>query len=465
MSHYYPQAACRLRVLWEDFGLTDDPNLKREYLLDVLCKRVNVNINDYVEADTFDIDIEYNSFPFDPRTMRAVGVSIYIQDMRKLFKSNGAPIRIRPSADNIMFQGFADESGIILDDGSQTVRIEGRDFTGLFIDAPFDKREIPLTDNVEAILRTLVKGLPATASLTVVNRTGETLPTLAEFAPDFKPFGTTKSKKKNEKYWDVIQDLVARAGLIAFVEIDKLVISKPRALYNKANARQFIYGANLKQLDFKRKLGRQKGFNVVVRSLDFEKGEVVEAKIPEEATALFTTETGIAAERVQVDKQNTDGSIKKEDAPFLSFLIPNIVKKEHLVAVGEKIFEEVSRQEIEGSLTTKEMRVRQGTNKFKAVEFDLLKIRNGTPIDVTIEKDDQKQLNRLTSISAKVRYLRSRGFQAEPARALAKTLGKITTTFYTKSVDFTLDQEDGFSLKIDFINFIELPNRILSVDT
>jgi hypothetical protein len=67
-------------------------------------------------------------------------------------------------------------------------------------------------------------------------------------------------RAKKDKYWEVIQDLVGKAALVAYIELDELIIAKPRALYEGTNAKQFIYGKNLKSLEFKRKLGRVKGF-------------------------------------------------------------------------------------------------------------------------------------------------------------------------------------------------------------
>lgn len=466
MSLYYPQVAVRLRVLWENFGLTDKI-INTEYVLDVLSKRTSVNINDYTQADTADVEIEYKTFPFDPRTIRSVGVTVFMADQERFFKKDGTLNKIQPTDDNVIFQGFADEESIDLDDTRQTVRIECRDFTGLLIDAPFFPQDLPLNKSVDLLIEELMQALESVKNIKIDVRIDGVekgqLPTLAKLAPDINKLSGRKNAKKGEKYWDVIQGLIADAGLIAFIEIDKLVITKPRTLYNKQNAHHFIFGRNLTSLNFKRKLGRQKGINVRVVSLDVERKQIIDAKIPEEASDAFIKSVGIAKARVQIEKpQPNGGEPVKEDAPFITFRVPNVSDKTHLISVGETIFEELGRQQIEGSFETKEMRVRQLDDDSNEVVKDLMKMRNGTPVRLAVHRLDMEEFSQLKSASQRARFLKKRGYPDQAAEALALTQGRLTSIFYTKSVSFTVDKETGFDLRVDFINFIEVSNRTLA---
>lgn len=97
MSVYYPQASMILNVLWEDFGNSKDGDLQKLYTLPIIARRVTVHRNDYTTADTFDAEIEYKNFPFDPRCIRACGVAIYIQDMKRVYEDDNGATRIIPS--------------------------------------------------------------------------------------------------------------------------------------------------------------------------------------------------------------------------------------------------------------------------------------------------------------------------------------------------------------------------------
>ena len=475
-SFYNPKTALTLRLVFEDYKQGSDARLAKVYKVQCRPKRVEVNINDYTQADTFSCELDYKNFPFDPRALRALGVTVHMEDTND---------EIIPSESNAIFQGFADEDTIELDENSRIVKFEGRDFTSLLIDAPYPKQStIALSTPLDDIISQIISSLPAVQNIRVENRTGEKLPTLGQFAPDFSAMGGQKNVKRDDTYWDVIQDLVSRAALIAYIELDTLVITKPRVLYNSNKAIQFIYGKNLKKLHFKRKLGRQKNFNIRVLSLDLEGKSVVEALIPEQASEEWSKSIGIPRTRIKIPRAEVKSygkdNVKKgvttavssgsprsaakgeedQDAPFLTFRLPNIKNKAHLINVGEGIFEEVGRQQIEGSMATREMLMVQDDSK----KFDLLKLRTGSPVAIEIAQQDMEAIRRAAAMSDRVNYLRSAGYTDEASSgivsAMALSTGKMPMVFYTKAVRYQLD-EQGFELNLDFVNFIEIGNRLL----
>lgn len=489
MTIYYPQAAVSLKILFENFD-QESPLAGKEYNIKMTPRRISVAINDYRTADTFNMELDYRSFPFDPRTLRAVGVSIFVEDMGKPYDDNGQ-IRIEPKDttykpdSNAIFLGFADKNSITFDDNNQTVKMEGRDYTSLYIDATYDNASpISMDTPLENVIAKLSNQLRATRDIRIKLNVDD-IPTLSEFYPDFNPMGLTRSKKKQESYWDVIQELARKAGLIIYVELDQLVISKPNVVYDRKKMKQFIWGKNIATLDFERKLGRVRNFNIVVRSMNIEKKEVLEAKIPLDATREWSISTGIPKKVVTIEKLGPDGKkLPPEDAKYLAFRLANISSKDHLIEVGQSIYEELGRQQIEGSFESMEMCVREGDSRdFKnnpGVEFDVTKIRNATPIDLRIFERDQidsqvatelgisiEQLakndtaHRGVARDLRVKYLKQRCYPEKIAQALAETMGKFDTPFYTRAVQFDFDSETGFKMKLDFINFIELSQRLI----
>lgn len=464
MPVYYPQGIMTLRVRLEDHGDTENVNLQELHAFSVVCRRVRVQLNSYLEADTFDAEIDFKNFPFDPRSIRSAGVTIHVEDRKRIFRTNNSLRLLQPTEESIIFQGFADEDNIELDEEKRTVRLEGRDFTSLLLDQEYVGDPIATTKPIDQVIKGLLEELEATAEIEILNQTNGTLPTISQFSPTFNKEAAVKNGRPRKTYWDMIQSIVEQAGLIGYISLDKFVLSKPRALYNKSKAKKFVYGHNLKSLTFTRKLGRQKGFNIRVLSLDIEKKKVLEAKIPEEATEAWTQDISLPRKRIQVPNIKPDGTQgEPKDAPFITFRVPNVTNKDQLVSIGEKIFEEVGRQQIEGSLSTKEMVICDKENDF----FNATEFRIGTPIEVSIDQGDLEGMPRLLesgSQSNRVnrikKFLIERCYDPKIALAFAQSLVKFNAVFFTKAVEFTLDQENGWTMDIDFINFIELPQNL-----
>ncbi len=464
MSFYVPQAAMSLRVIWEDFG-SDDSVLNKVYVLNPLLRNLEVGINAYYEADTFRCEIDYKSFPFDPRCIRSCGVTIHIEDMKQLYKG-GVLNRIEETEDNTIFTGFTDEEKISFDDNRRVVTFEGRDFTSLFIDAAYTGPPVPLSRAVDKILQDFIDAQESTKGIEIVNLTGEILPTISSWASDLDEKTSVENPKRKETFWDIMNRIVRQAGLIMYIQKSQLIIDKARNLYESGKNKQFVYGINLKNLTFKRKLGRHKDFNILVRSINFKDKKIETAKIPLDSKREDLG-GGVEVTLTQLDKNG-----KKIDPPkaaeYIHFNVKDNVSNLQLIAIGESIYEEMSRQQIDGSLKTYEMEVPEAVERdsstgvvMKTVPFKFSGIKMGTPIEVYLSTDDLKGIGSVSSQDAKVKFLERRGYETEIARSFAKSLDKISTPFYTKAVKFNFDQDNGFEMSIEFVNFINIDKKLL----
>ena len=126
MAAFYPRCDVVLEILLEDFADGDG-----ETVLDIVTvPRSATWIRDHQRsADTFELELDYRDLPIDPRLARAIRVSILCADV-------GAPdARLDPDNDNHRaFLGFVDQPETLLDDSGERVRLEGRDYTALFLD-------------------------------------------------------------------------------------------------------------------------------------------------------------------------------------------------------------------------------------------------------------------------------------------------------------------------------------------
>lgn len=476
MSYYYPQGVMTLRVLVEDFG-TKSARLQTPVVFSVIAKRIRVSLNSYNEADTFEATIDYKQFPFDPRIIRSCGVSIHVEDRKKLFKTTNALNFIEPTENNTIFIGFVDTDRLSFSEEAREVMLEGRDYTALLLDREYLGKPVATSSPLDVVIRELLNELDETKvvngepnkGLEIQNLTGLTVfPTLAQLAPDLGEDSGVKNSRSKRSYWDMIQNLVEKAGLISYVSLDKLIITRPRNLYDRKKAKIFIYGVNLSDLEFERKLGRLQGFNVKVVCLNPEGKDLLEARIPEQASEEWAKDIGVIRKAVTIKKKaivknGQEQPEEEEPAPYITFRVSDVANFPALVNIGEKIFEELGRQQIEGSLTTKEMLLVDNENNF----FDVTKFRIGTPIEIDIAQGDLEglpPLQKIENIQARkqaiYQFLVGQGYPLKVADIFAESLARFDTPFYTKAVDFTLDQETGWQMKLDFINFIELPREL-----
>lgn len=469
MSLFFPQGGITLKVLIEDYKL-GTPNAQKAYSLNIQAKNLTVNINDYTQADTFNADVDFSQFPFDPRLIRSCSVSIHMQDMKGLTDANGKMKVFKPSTSNAIFLGFVDENSIEFNETTRTVKLEGRDYTSIFIDKKYLGGPVDTAQPLETILAKLLSEIPenANAGITLDNRTGEDLPTLGASSESLDPKATLKNHAPTSTYWDIMQKLCAQAALIVFIDRDKLVVSKPRILKteNRKTAPVMAYGKNLKSLSIKRKLGRLRGFNLIVRSILLGSKKVETVTLPQDGTAEWSKATGIPNETVYQPSVSVEGAAvddaAKKPAPAISYSVSGVADRDELVKIGESVYEEMGTQEIEGSFETMEMTVADGQSTPQS--FDLLKLRNGAPVAIYIDQGDIREITALenpdmsANRQAKIeKYLASRNYPKDISAAISQSFNnmKYHNVFYTKSVEFSLSAEQGFSVKVEFMNFIE----------
>ena len=478
MGVYYPKCVVQIDVILYDYG---DTSQKSEFHLIVAPVHCSVNINAYNLADTFSVTVRYEDLPFDPRLIRSLRATIYMLDLK--FLRNFSASDLSDNEDKIILTGFADTHTIRLSESERTVSFDGRDYTALFIDSRFDDanleddkgkrtRKINLNRPVKSIIEDLKSNLPAAEKIEIDDRTeGKAVQNFAKSVPNFtlrsgktSTSGMFNYVQANRTYWDVIVTLCEAAALICYIELDKLVLTTPRILYQgkiqSKRTLQFIYGFNLMNVEFYRNLGRKKKFNMLLRSFNIRTGARIEVSIPRDATQAWANSMNVDKAIQQVKELDAQGIARSRPASAYTFLFKDKTRDE-LIELGQKLFEEFVRQQLEGSCETREMRV----NDDQGVEFDVTKIKVGTPIKIELSSEDVKNIMRTgpdgerISDSQRIAYLVRRGYPERTARDLIKAVaqgtGKLRPIFYTREAQFEMGQ-DGFSLRLGYVNYIQV---------
>ena len=477
MKVYYPKALVQIDAVLHDYG---DSSQKPEFHFVVTPVSVSVNINSYNLADTFNMSVRFEDFPFDPRLIRSVRVTIFIIDLKELRDFTAKDIN--DNQDKVLFTGFADTHEIKLDQSERMVNMEGRDYTALLIDSTFDNanledeagkrtRKIRLDRPVKTIIQDLLSNVPAAKNIEIDDRSGRAGENFRKVAPSFSLVsgeevsdGQYQYTDKNDTYWDVIVSLCEASALICYIELDKLVLTTPRILYQggiqSKKTLQFIYGFNLMTLELFRNLGKKRKFNILLKSFNARENKRIQVSIPRDAEASWAGAMNIDKAVQKVKELNAQGVAETRTAPAFTFLFNNKTKEE-LIDIGQKTFEEFVRQQLEGSCETHEMVV----NDDMGVEFDITRIKTGSPLKIEIAQEDVQNILRTgpegdkKSDGARVAYLVRRGYPQKTAedliKAVAKGTGKLRPIFYTREAIFDFSDQ-GFSCRLGFVNYIQL---------
>ena len=501
MGVYYPQACVELRILWENFKkvetgefLKEEQRIKKEektYNFTVWAKSVGIQINDHTEADTCNITLDYKTFPFDPRTVRSCGVVVYLDDVKAPGASPTYKKIVPRNPDNVAFVGFVDTQSINFDESSLDVEMEARDYTAFFLDESMlsddsinigkkivDKKNLRIKRSAPIFGKrmSLLKVLQILVAERAATKTG--ISVVLRLTKD-KNYNYEKDEDKvipkvdvdyslleksvDGSYWGFMTKVCNRYGLICFMEKTKLIVTKPQNLFEDREVVQFVYGINIQSLNFERRLGRKRGFNLVIRSANFssKKNTDIFVELPKEPGTSARFKKIFGSQENKIPEVDAMGNrIEDKPAEKIYFSVPAVSKKK-LIAMGEKTYEEMSRQEIAGSLTTKDMEfflrtfVSTETLGSKGREIDFKFFRVGTPIEIIFNHENLIEIRSLSSPEKKENYLLKRGFPPEIAKVFADTMDKVSFRFYTTGINMTLNDQ-GFKMSLDFINFIEL---------
>ena len=141
------------------------------------------------------------------------------------------------------------------------------------------------------------------------------------------------------------------------------------------------------------------------------------------------------------------------------FTYGSVHTEEQLVAVAQRVYEERSRQELEGHATTVYMMIETESGK----DFDMLDFGAGQSVIVNVDPLDAQRLASMTR-DEQQKYLTDRGYSESVAQLIignVSNLGLLSSKFLTKSVTIECapsesGDEGKFEISLDYVNRIQI---------
>lgn len=252
-TSFYPVVAIGIKLFLENGGVYDFVRP---------CTAMTVDINGYKEADTADVEINYNDFPYDPRLCKNIIVSVWVDYVNGLLAPSDprqAKHIIRAENPKLLFEGYVDEYRVkgSVGDG-MCASFKARDYTALLIDTKMMEGHFHIIRGNEKFT-SIVKKLCQAFNLTVVFSEGleASAPTVSQYFDD----KDHRLVEESSSYWDVILKLADMIGCIAFVFGTKVYFGEPhpfkvfQAMHGSSGRTNlsYVWGENVQEFELARK--------------------------------------------------------------------------------------------------------------------------------------------------------------------------------------------------------------------
>jgi len=420
----------------------------------IRVRRAWLESNDHQHADLLRLTAEWRDAGADPRLLSSATVQFYLGSA----DDHG---QWTPGTDTLRFIGtLVRARRIARESEGFVVELEFQDYTSFFLRAKLPPEGIPdysqsLADAWSRICDATGYLDPGGSSKIVSTVTAlrdrlvpigqlaqGSLPSLsAAAAPRFARLGARVPVKANSDAWAVWQQCVGMCGLISFIKKDQCIVTLAQDYYSDQNPPRLVWGRNILEMSEGRNADLA-GKGVGVTSFDPLTNRTLESFYP----PLGTAPSKRAA--------SSGGAIADH---YELFPYTGITDQATLDALTRRIWEERSRQELEGQLSTAEM----FADTMSGDQFDLLTLGPGDAVRVEFEQKDREALRYIPTVEARIAYLKDRGYSDGVAQLIAEDADAFTGTapeFCVKrvTVDLQTDGDGGsFDLQVNYCNRIQ----------
>lgn len=507
-------------------GLTDGVDLSRTIDIEVRPKKVSVERPNTIDAAKATVVIDYRSLPFDPRIVRSCGVTVMLGEVTEEEFASGivdnerrsegadgvSPDRLPYSSELprgyglIRFEGFADSWNVRLGEGADEVEITARDLSSVLRDLRLPDGvgidlSIPIVDGVKEVL----SAFPATTGIPVVFGPAQELseeevsailttptfgdgegPIPAESQNRLKPKVGAKGKpgkpkairkgEKNQPLWDHLVTTCVKVGLMPVLRGRILFLQTAQAQAKAGEPWVLFYGRDLLDLSFTRKLEGVNQQTIEIRVPDPTIGRTRWARYPvlqgEPTSGVLGVTNPVTSRPNKVTPAGTP------EERILTFEFDKVWESKTLEGMAKQVFEQVARQEIQGSLSTRLLRVQRlararvpGIGRVRLERRSILDMWPGDSVlvlvapaqevatalqtQVTVVQQTYKELAQ-TEFARRLEALVAVGLSRSTAEKVARAQELVNngSKFQVHGVKFEYSADDGLGVTVDFQNFV-----------
>lgn len=241
-------------------------------------KSASIELPAYRQAGTFRLTFDFNDLPIDPRTVRSMAVSIYIDTVTGYSFANamgrtqtvsgpgsGAVMArtrqlsmLTPTDENCVMVGLADTWHVRHTATGSEVSIEGRDLRCVFLDSPITPEllvDVPLGEPIDEVIRFVVSKHPYGDQMQVVCSADSEWPNgsipspgtvdgVTAITPRTKRGANGRFLRKSDiggdpnalNFWDIITRYCSLVGAVPYFTTNQLTIKPARSLYDQQSA-------------------------------------------------------------------------------------------------------------------------------------------------------------------------------------------------------------------------------------
>lgn len=465
MATYYPEAKINLSCVFDGLGGPEAPIV----LTDIIPYSVNVHLNSYKEADTWEVVFDAKRFPFSPELVKSMAVEIYLYH-----KTDQTVNAFWNDPSNLLSTGLVDQMTLTEDSEGGKVSLSGRDYTSLMIDRQWDPSKsgnggrVPegdLGDVVQALVdeatlkkvsgRTLTvktfddDDVVVTSVSNTVTKNKVTIKKKVTSSKSRKPRGV--AVKADSTYWDVIYKLCLAYGFIVFVKGFEVWIAPPHVLQSVDQTQFHVaYGRNLEKIEVERKMSKEATPQIRIRSTNPNPPfQPFEGRFPSDddlanLTAGVTQKKG----KSKVLFGFTGVGVKKEE--YKVFAVPDVKDEKTLTDIAKATYYTLARGEGVIRFSTPHLRDLSNT--------DLLTLRAGDSVLIEWDAFNAEQMQSKNSTpQSRYNILISLGYSEDVATLVAENYSKLDyfrQPFYVKEANITWDKDAGVKLDVEAMNFI-----------
>lgn len=417
--------------------------------------------------------------------------------------------------DTLILVGVADSITSSFSGGRAVIAMEGRDMRGLFLDPPNVRADlvaqIDLTRPIHKVVAQIMSLHPFGGEITVeVNEddwpdgvvpspgAAGDLTRVNLGAAGTNPKVPVAGDANRLTYWDIVTNYCNLVGGIPYFDGATLKVRPAKSIYaniaddNRADfdprvkapfkngsprelktdsgnkkiaVRRMVYGRDIEDLSFQRKLQGVKVPVVEVVCLDTSstqrgQGKLLIARWPD-ATVKAKRGRG-TVQKAKATTVAPSGEAVLSDV--LRIPVHGIKDLERLRDIAQSIYEEIGRGEMGGKVTTKDLASFGGDND----DADILRLRPGEPVSLIV---DTRALASRPPLETELTEHSRRSFEEEVSE-IEKRLGdpnmarvlvacargqvvELQSYFRVDTVSFSWDAKSGVQSEFDFKNYVE----------